>query len=395
MFENTYNQDLHDVTITFNLEQLPFRTINSPNQIYLDSIKANSKIEVTKLIGVSSEALSKIYSIPITINYKNQDLTSEYLKTYNFGIQVYNKEPIIDLVNVAISEDRLKPGKDYEVELNIRNNFNSDLYDIVVTLGSQTSPFQIINSANQIYVDSLKGGSQISVSRKIIISPEAEAKVHSIPVTIKYKNTDLSKEYQKVYDFGMIVDVNNLIETHLLKNEVKSTNSSGTVTLNIINKENSKIKFVEAEILESNDDSYHLIDQTRKKYIGNLDSDDYDSVDFNIKVDKKHPTLRLKVTAQDAYNNNIEKIFEIPLEIYSEKEAIDRGIIPNPTADGFASMAGPIIILLILSIFWLFMIINAISQEYDVPSKKYLWIATVVLTHALGAILFYFFGKRK
>lgn len=55
-----------------------------------------------------------------------------------------------------------------------------------------------------------------------------------------------------------------------------------------------------------------------------------------------------------------------------------------------------LIVGLALTAFWLWMLVNAIKREnYDNPNDKLLWILIILLTHWLGALIYYFMIKKK
>jgi hypothetical protein len=70
----------------------------------------------------------------------------------------------------------------------------------------------------------------------------------------------------------------------------------------------------------------------------------------------------------------------------------------SPLAFGFG---GPVdllivgILVLLPTIFWIVEIIDAIRRDFAEPSEKIIWLVVIVLTHFLGALIYYFAGKPR
>ena len=47
------------------------------------------------------------------------------------------------------------------------------------------------------------------------------------------------------------------------------------------------------------------------------------------------------------------------------------------------------------SIFWLWMLIDAIRRDFADPIMKVVWIVVVLFGHLLGAIVYYFAGRER
>jgi hypothetical protein len=84
-----------------------------------------------------------------------------------------------------------------------------------------------------------------------------------------------------------------------------------------------------AELLQS--DNYDIISSS-ESYIGNIDSDDYESADFKIYVKRtrdKRVQLPLRLEYRDSQNRQIKKDIIIQLPLYSASEAKKYGLIKS------------------------------------------------------------------
>jgi hypothetical protein len=56
---------------------------------------------------------------------------------------------------------------------------------------------------------------------------------------------------------------------------------------------------------------------------------------------------------------------------------------------------GAIILGILLSVFWIIEIIDVARREFVDPNMKVVWLLVVILVHTLGAIIYYFVGKKQ
>jgi len=82
---------------------------------------------------------------------------------------------------------------------------------------------------------------------------------------------------------------------------------------------------------------------------------------------------------------------------YNNNGCLYNGFIPDQTMLGFMSFLFiipfiGIIVVIVLFIFWLKMLIDAIKHS---PEKlKIIWVLVIIFTHIIGALIYYFVEKR-
>jgi len=47
------------------------------------------------------------------------------------------------------------------------------------------------------------------------------------------------------------------------------------------------------------------------------------------------------------------------------------------------------------TIFWIWMLIDCVTKETDEGNSRLIWVLIIVLTHLIGAIIYYFVRKQK
>jgi len=87
---------------------------------------------------------------------------------------------------------------------------------------------------------------------------------------------------------------------------------SGEVSLKIVNKGLSDLKLMNAVLVETPD---YSITSKNEEYIGNIDSDDYENVEFTIDCNKNYVELKLKLEYLDANNVRYNEEYDIPMKV--------------------------------------------------------------------------------
>ena len=122
-------------------------------------------------------------------------------------------------------------------------------------------------------------------------------------------------------DSEPIIDVINQ-DGLLLKNQ------NNKITLEVINKGLSNVKFLEIDVGSSS--FYNIISQDNI-YIGDVDANDFQTADFNIFINKNSPrnvNLPVTVLYKDTNNKQYTKNFDITLKTYTTQEAQNLGLVP-------------------------------------------------------------------
>jgi len=94
----------------------------------------------------------------------------------------------------------------------------------------------------------------------------------------------------------------------------------------------SDIKFLNSVLKESDD---YAITSTKEIYVGNIDSDDYETADYDLYVtSKKNVDLLLQYTFLDANNKEYVKNVKLKLNLYSASQAKKLGFMKSSSGSG-------------------------------------------------------------
>jgi len=236
------------------------------------------------------------------------------------------------------------PGKEGILKVVIINNGNLPAKDIRVKL-NLPAEIAFINDVSEKKISELKPGQQTEFKFNIIAIPKTAEGVYKASLVVDYLN-NIGEDRQDNYSIGIVVKSIPKIFAQIEKTDIYNEKRSGDLTIIFTNNDLANIKFLTAEIINSND--YEII-SSNKKYIGDLDSDDFQSAIFTVKIKDKVTDLiiPIKVEYKDTLNKDYSQEFKLPLKIRTEKELG----IDNNYYYYFAIAAGILLILLIIYVY--------------------------------------------
>lgn len=227
--------------------------------------------------------------------------------------------------SVSTSPDSIAPGETADISLSIKNNGDNDLTDVSVSLDFTNLPLAPYNSGSDYNIDELISDKTKQTNFKIIALNDAKSGIYKIPVNIKYTENDVAKTKQSLISVMInsepIIDVE--FEDGLL---LKGQNNK--VTLKVINKGLADVKFLEISVGGST--KYNIISQDNV-YIGDVDSNDFQTADLDIIFNKNAPrnvNLPVTIKYKDITNKEYTKNFDISLKTYTTQEAQSLGLVP-------------------------------------------------------------------
>ena len=259
-----------------------------------------------------------------------------------FHIRVQTQDAMVSIEDVILEPEQISPGKEAELTLTIQNNEDTLIKDIRVNLGILTKivtttvttselPITPVGSANEKTIRNIGAHQAENVTFNLIADPDAESTVYKLPITISYID-NVGTNYSKDYYTSIIVGEEPDLTAAIEESEIITSGKTGEVTLRFTNKGASDVKFLYIELLKS--EKYEILSQPNV-YIGNIDSDDYESADFNLHVKgtrDKAIQLPLRVEYRDSNNKEFTKDTILNLRLYSGSEAKKYGLVPasNP-----------------------------------------------------------------
>ncbi|MFH1358649.1 MAG: hypothetical protein ABIH37_02050 [archaeon] len=248
--------------------------------------------------------------------------------------------------SVIMDSSGIKPGESTHIEIGLRNNGDADVSDVSVFLDLKEIPFAPFDSSSEYGIDEIREGKLKYANFELVSLNNAKPQTYKIPVQISYLEDGKSEKSVKESLISLDVRSEPIIDVSV-EDSLLLKGKDNQVSIKIINKGLSDIRFLEVEVEKST--KFSLLSQ-KNVYVGDLDSDDFDSVDFQIffKEDiSENFNLPVILKFKDVFNKEYEESFEVPVKVYTEKKAVELGLMQK------SNITGIIILIIVLIIIWI------------------------------------------
>jgi hypothetical protein len=235
----------------------------------------------------------------------------------------------ITSVNSVPSE--VQPGEKLTLNLNIENDLSQDIENAIVSLvlsdATSSIPFAPYQSSNEYMIEEISKDDREKASFDLIALSDAVSGTYTIPVQISYRlANETNRSSQSLGVVSLIVNAKPKID---LSSEniglIKGTKEK--LTIKIVNSGMGESKFLSIKLKQVNGIKLVGSDSV---YIGNIDSNDFDSAEFNVMVNANSLSsidLPLEITYTDSMNNQIVEAKSVIVKVYSAQEAVALGLI--------------------------------------------------------------------
>ncbi|MBN2420711.1 COG1361 S-layer family protein [Candidatus Woesearchaeota archaeon] len=265
------------------------------------------------VVRVAEDAIEGNNAIPYEVRIDGRRETS----TINIWVQTIDATISVN----AVTTQKIVPGEASPVEIEVENAGDSPISDINIKLdlSATTTPLIPVNSTNEKKIYMLGAKTKQTVTFNIMALPGAASNAYKIPIEIKY--VDLTgKNYTKEGIIGLIVGAQPDLFSTIASSGIYSTGETGEIAIRVTNKGLTDVKLLSANLIST--EQYYVISEN-KLYLGNIDSDDYETAEYRIKAKKSEKgitTLKLELDYLDANNNKFTEVKDVPLKIVSEKD---------------------------------------------------------------------------
>jgi hypothetical protein len=328
--ENDGVQTAKDVIVKL-LPNSPFSIYNDVDEKNIGKLKASStgadaavvefRIKVDEQAVEGETELELMVQIgEAAISYTNDD----------FMIDIQTHDAVLDITSITYEPEQIAPGENAEIYVQVKNLADSLLKDVKfkLDLSDPMLPLAPYQSSSERRISQLKSNYQSSLSFNIIADPEATPGLFKVPLNITY-NDEKGNSYSVDDVLAITVGEKPKIKAYVKKSTVHKTKEEGTITLEIANSGSSDIKYLEMYVLDSED--YELISTTDYYYLGDVDSDDTESEEIDVYVNKKVKTLHLPLMLKyyDANNKPYQQQFDLEMPLYSSSELKRFGLVES------------------------------------------------------------------
>ncbi|KAF5417118.1 MAG: hypothetical protein C5S48_01070 [Candidatus Methanogaster sp.] len=291
---------------------------------------------------VDPDARSGEYTLELNITYSGDfDSDRPYLTTKSMielTIRVMG-HPDLVLLDADIPEADLK--SEFDAKFSIKNVGTGPAKNVKVFFGNQTI---ILPKTSIYYIDTVTPGETVLIESGFFVDTITPSQ-HPLPIAIYYENETHGMQPAQRYSVLVPVSSGNTLLVYLDSQDELTDGTVGEITIGVANCGLSQAKHVVLTIADG--DRFELIDSDTR-YIGDIDNDDYDTVDFRILTNSSDcSNVTLDVNYDDDYGNTYSLTTEIPIKVYTSKEM--KAITPKS-----GDYTGIIIAALVLLLVYLF-----------------------------------------
>ncbi len=262
-------------------------------------------------------------SARITLKYKSGE------RIWNEEDFTLNVRAIFDQVfvnSIKTNPEIISSGDTAKVVFELVNHGSTTMKDITITLdlSDDATPFVPYGEISQKRLTMLKPNEFGDLTFAIRADPNAASQLYKIPITLEYYDS-LNNKFTKTDILGIEVGGTPQIFVGLEESEVYMPGATGDLVINIVNNGETDIKFLKVKVLDNGD---YVIIEGDEQYIGNLDSDDFETVKLKLHLQSDCEKFKLPVELEykDSLGNDYTEQRVIPVPYYTEEEAQKYGL---------------------------------------------------------------------
>ena len=248
-------------------------------------------------------------------------------------VQVVNAQ--ISIQSFEATPEKILPGSNVLLTLRLENVGDNDIKNILVKLDLDDLPFAPLRSSTETVIDKIKENDDAVIYFDLVALPNADSQIYKIPVKVSYE--DVVKDSL----ISLEVSAKPKLDVLLADSTLVKVNDNGKVSVKFVNNGLTQIKFLKVTLQGS--PAYEILSPSIV-YVGSVDVDDFESEEFNIIPKIKDPQLAFNINYKDANNNEFNENRYITLNVYTEEEAKNLGLVKTNT---LSYIIIPIVIILI------------------------------------------------
>ncbi|MBW2993690.1 COG1361 S-layer family protein [Candidatus Woesearchaeota archaeon] len=260
----------------------------------------------------------------IEIFYKRDKLSWIKMEPFTVRIRTYDAILAVDSVNTV--PKKIPPGSNAKVKIGLKNLADSLIRDIVIRLdlSSDDLPFVPVDSTTEKKLYQIGSLQSDVMEFTIMATASADSGAYKVPINLTY--VDLAGTVYTKNDYiGIIIGTKPDLAVVIEDSEIYKKRTSGKVTLKFINKGLIDLKLMNIKLDES--DGFEIV-SSDEVYVGNIDSDDYETAEFDLYVKgwKSEVILPIIIDYMDANNQRYRDKEDVILKLYSSGKAKKYGL---------------------------------------------------------------------
>ena len=265
----------------------------SNSSIEVGALSAASTQQVSMIIKADSKAVTSNTFVILDVTYYSG--TSSYSKSVYVPVEI-RRYPILQIENVDYDKTT-EPGKSVLMSFDITNVGDGSARYLKISLGN-SSLFSLEGSGGDMVIDRLGPDESQEVEFPIIINPDADVGINSIPVMISYQDEARISNYSQTISIGLTVTGDAAFVASVSPGSNFYYGTVGEAAITISNSGSGPAEFVTVNAISEYG--------SQEFYIGSLDVDDSDTIDLVqnlIGASGSYP-ITLEISYRDRFQNS-------------------------------------------------------------------------------------------
>jgi hypothetical protein len=292
----------------------PYLSIVSGNKIELGGLPASLSQQAAITVKADENSTSTTSYVYVETIYYYSD--SQYKKDFYIPI-IIKGDPNIQIENVNFNGS-LEPGNNVLLTFDLVNEGQGDAKDLTVSL-SQNSNFISQGSSGEFFVKNLDRHETQRMNVPLTISPDASIGTTTIPIELSYYDSARSSNFVDNQQIGVSIIGNYNFIVTLDSQDIITTETTGSATIKIANGGDQQALHLLVNVVNPS----NIDINPAMIYVGNLNSDDYDSEILSLKVGQVNPGLypiNLNITYDDSFGKTYSQMYPVNIRVSSKSE---------------------------------------------------------------------------
>ena len=220
-------------------------------------------------------------------------------------------------------------------------------------------PFAPFESGSDFFTNEIQESKSKTAEFKVVALNDAKSGIYKIPIKISYIEDNVAKTQSSL--ISIMINSQPIIEVSV-DDGLLLKGKENKVTFKIVNKGLADAKFLEIETKGST--SYSIL-SAEKVYVGDVDSDDFQTVDYQIFFNQNSLNrLDIPVTIKykDVANKEYTQEFNPTLKVYTLEQAQNLGLIAKSNTTSY--IVGVVILIIIFFVYRWFRRRRKRKEEY-------------------------------
>ncbi len=264
-------------------------------------------------------------------------------------IRIQSRQGLAEIGQVKITPEEVELGKMFDMKIEINNKGTGFINNVKVKVDTTGTGFTPVGTTNQKIIKRISGQSSQEMTFKFFVDANTEINVNQLPINLTYYDK-FSTAYTDSAIVGVPVYAKPAYLTNLEDSNIFTAGKNGEIVVSVSNIGKDMMNFVVLELVQTDD--YEVVGSS-KTYLGNLESDDFETGQFDIFVyptEKESVPLAFNLHYRDSYDKVYSESFTVENKLYTTEKATEIGLIQQ--VDYTSGAIFWVIVIALVAIWW-------------------------------------------